>query len=132
MSCCQGRSLRPCWSNQSSTCDWNFFGLSFLIAAISSAVGIGNLWRFPYLVGTNGGGAFIFVYLLSLIAIVIPILIAEIMLGRMAEKGGHQSMVINAIQQKRSPAWGMLGWLFVLSCFITVAAFNLVDGYLTI
>jgi SNF family Na+-dependent transporter len=59
-------------------------------------------------------------------------LIAEITLGRMAEKGGHKSMAINAIQQKRSPAWGMLGWLFVLSCFITVAAFNLVDGYLTI
>ena len=57
-------------SNQSDV--WSS-DIGFLIAAISSAVGIGNLWRFPYLVGANGGGAFIFVYLLSLIAIVIPI-----------------------------------------------------------
>ncbi len=101
----------------------------FLISAIASAVGLGNLWRFPYLAGTHGGGAFIFIYLLSVSAIVIPILIAEIMLGRKAGIGGVQSMAINAQQENRTPAWGYVGWLFVGICFLMLAFYNLVGGW---
>src|SRR5690606_25137446 len=56
---------------------------AFLMAAVGSAVGLGNVWRFPYLAGENGGGAFILIYAATTLAIALPILISEIMLGRM-------------------------------------------------
>lgn len=59
---------------------WTHKG-TFLLAAVGSAVGLGNLWRFPYLTGENGGGAFILIYALTIFAVGIPILIAETMLG---------------------------------------------------
>ena len=56
--------------------------LSFLLAAVGAAVGLGNIWKFPYMTGTNGGAAFVTVYLICVVAIAIPILIGELMLGR--------------------------------------------------
>ena len=54
----------------------------FLMAAIGSAVGLGNIWRFPYLTGTNGGGAFVLIYIACAVLIALPILVAELQLGR--------------------------------------------------
>ena len=55
---------------------------AFLLAAVGSAVGIGNIWRFPYLVGENGGSAFVLVYALAVVAVAMPILTAELLMGR--------------------------------------------------
>ncbi len=62
----------PMWSSR----------LAFILAATGSAVGLGNIWKFPYITGENGGGAFVLVYLLCIAMIGLPILIAEIYLGR--------------------------------------------------
>ncbi|MAZ32720.1 MAG: sodium-dependent transporter, partial [Thalassospira sp.] len=56
--------------------------LGFILAAAGSAVGLGNIWRFPYITGENGGGAFVLLYLLCIAVVGIPIMAAEVMLGR--------------------------------------------------
>ncbi len=57
-------------------------GYAFVLAATASAVGLGNIWKFPYILGQNGGGAFLAVYLLTIALIGIPIMMAEVMIGR--------------------------------------------------
>lgn len=56
--------------------------MTFLLAAVGATIGLGNIWKFPYIMGANGGSAFVLVYLLSILFVAVPILIAEIMLGR--------------------------------------------------
>ena len=65
---------------------YQFLESAFLLAAVGSAVGLGNLWRFPYLAGENGGGAFLLIYAVTLFAVGVPILIAEILLGRSSRR----------------------------------------------
>ena len=65
---------------------------AFVLAATGSAVGLGNIWKFPYITGENGGGAFVVVYLICVVAIGIPIMIAEIMLGRRGRQSPAATM----------------------------------------
>lgn len=58
--------------------------MAFILAAVGSAVGLGNIWKFPYITGENGGGAFVLVYLACIAIVGIPVLIAEVMIGRAA------------------------------------------------
>jgi len=102
----------------------------FLIAAMASAVGVGNIWKFPYMVGNNGGGAFIFIYLLSIAFIVVPVLIAELALGRSAGVGAPYAMANNVNDERQSKHWVWLGWLLVFSAFLTLALFNVVGGWI--
>ena len=67
---------------------------AFLMASIGFAVGLGNIWRFPYVTGENGGGAFILIYLLCVVLIGIPILMAELTIGR---RGGQFKRVLRGI-----------------------------------
>ncbi|BBI58976.1 hypothetical protein HSBAA_02820 [Vreelandella sulfidaeris] len=84
---------------------WTHKG-TFLLAAVGSAVGLGNLWRFPYLAGENGGGAFILVYALTIFAVGIPILIAEILLGRNSRQSPIMGMRHLTKTHGTSRAWG--------------------------
>ena len=59
----------------------------FIMAAAGSAVGLGNIWRFPYITGQNGGGAFVLVYILCVVLIGVPLLLTEMGLGRLTKKG---------------------------------------------
>jgi NSS family neurotransmitter:Na+ symporter len=61
--------------------------LGFIMAAAGSAIGLGTLWKFPYVTGENGGGAFVLVYILCTLLIGIPLFIAELLIGRLAQKG---------------------------------------------
>ena len=71
---------------QSSRGQWSG-RLGFIAAAAGSSIGLGNIWKFPYITGENGGGAFVLVYLLCILLIAAPILIAEILIGRASQKG---------------------------------------------
>lgn len=92
---------------------WNT-KLGFILAAIGSAVGLGNLWRFPYIAGTNGGGAFILPYLFAIITAGIPILILEYTLGKTYRSGAPGTFA------KISRKFEWLGWIQVLVCFMIV------------
>jgi NSS family neurotransmitter:Na+ symporter len=101
----------------------------FILSAVGSAVGLGNIWRFPYLAGENGGGAFVIVYLLCITFVALPILIAEIMLGRMGKQSPINTMRSLAIEYGKSPLWGLTGWLAIFIAFMVMTFYSVVAGW---
>ncbi len=103
------------------------FASSFgvLVAMAGSAVGLGNLWRFPYLVGTNGGAAFIIIYLAIVFVLALPIMYAEFVVGRRA-----QSNVYGAFK-KLAPGskWGIIGIMAIICCILIVSFYSVVGGW---
>ncbi|MEQ5803476.1 sodium-dependent transporter [Halomonas sp. H10-9-1] len=102
---------------------------TFLLAAVGSAVGLGNLWRFPYLAGENGGGAFFLVYALTIFAVGIPILIAETMLGRASRRSPIMGMRFLAHTHHTARAWTSIGWLGGLSAFLILSFYSVIAGW---
>ena len=107
---------------------WTHKG-TFLLAAVGSAVGLGNLWRFPYLTGENGGGAFILVYALTIFAVGIPILIAETMLGRNSRRSPIMGMRFLTRTHQTSRAWESIGWLGAASAFLILSFYSVIAGW---
>ncbi|HKX55627.1 MAG TPA: sodium-dependent transporter [Xanthomonadales bacterium] len=101
----------------------------FLLSAIGAAVGLGNIWKFPYITGENGGSAFVLVYLLVIAFVAIPILIAEIMLGRRGRQSPPHSVAIIAREEGRSRAWSVVGWLGVLSAYLIMTYYSVIAGW---
>jgi len=99
--------------------------LGFIMAAAGSAVGLGNIWRFPYLTGENGGGAFVFVYILCVLLIGLPLLLNEIALGRMSGKNP-----IGAIKATGgNKFWQIAGILCILVCFCVLSYYSVIAGW---
>ncbi len=99
--------------------------IGFILAAAGSAVGLGNIWRFPYLTGENGGGAFVFVYLCCVLLIGLPLLYNEIALGRMTGKNP-----IGAIgAEKPKSFWLINGVLCILVCFFVLSYYSVIAGW---
>lgn len=82
---------------------------AFLLAAIGSAVGLGNIWRFPYITGVNGGGAFVLVYCLCVAVIGVPLLMAEIAIGRRGGRSPIGSMRKLSDEEGASRFWTSVG-----------------------
>ena len=101
----------------------------FILAATGSAVGLGNIWRFPYLTGENGGGAFVLVYLFCVVIMGIPIMMAEILLGRRGRKSPVNTMHTLAIEEGLNPNWRFLGWLGVIAGFIILSYYSVIAGW---
>jgi SNF family Na+-dependent transporter len=100
--------------------------LGFVLAAAGSAVGLGNIWKFPYITGENGGGIFVLIYLFCILLIGLPIMIAEIMLGR-----GTQRSPVGAFGKLSGPGskWQFVGWLGILAGFIILSYYSVVAGW---
>lgn len=102
---------------------------AFLMAAIGSAVGLGNIWRFPYLAGENGGGAFIVIYAVTTMSIALPILISEIMLGRMGRQSPINAMRVLIRQNKSARLWALIGWGSTLGAFVVLSYYSVIGGW---
>ena len=102
---------------------------AFIFAAVGSAVGLGNLWRFPYQAGENGGGAFVLVYALCVLAIGLPVLMAELYLGRRG--GGSAIAAIRrlALAEGRSGAWTAFAWIGMIASFLIVTFYSVIAGW---
>ncbi len=100
--------------------------IGFVLAAAGSAVGLGNIWKFPYITGENGGGLFVLIYLVCIALVGIPIMAAEIMIGRAARK---QPVVAFEVLQGRRTSWSMLGWMGVICGFIILSYYIVVAGW---
>lgn len=100
--------------------------LGFMLAAAGSAIGLGTMWMLPYVVGQNGGGAFILIFLAFLILLGIPLFIAELVLGRQSQKS-----VVLAFSTFRpeQPSWQMVGWLGVLCTYLVAGWYSVVSGW---
>ena len=102
---------------------------AFILAATGSAVGLGNIWKFPYITGENGGGAFVMVYLLCVVALGIPIMIAEIMLGRRGRQSPINSMQSLAEEAGADPRWRYVGWAGMIAGFLILAYYSVIAGW---
>lgn len=102
---------------------------AFILAATGSAVGLGNIWKFPYIVGQNGGGAFVIVYLCCVIGIGIPIMMAETLLGRRGRHSPINSMEILTKEAKADPNWHYLGWMGVIAGFLILSYYSVIAGW---
>ncbi len=103
--------------------------LVFILAATGSAVGLGNIWKFPYITGENGGGAFVLIYLCCIAAIGIPIMMAEIMLGRRGRHDPVTTMQNLAKESGHSRSWGLLGWMGVVAGFLILSYYSVIAGW---
>jgi NSS family neurotransmitter:Na+ symporter len=101
----------------------------FVLAATGSAVGLGNIWRFPYITGENGGGAFVLVYLACVLLVGLPIMITEIMLGRRGRRSPINTMAALADDEGVSPRWRYIGWMGALAGFVILSFYSVVAGW---
>ena len=103
----------------------NFSGrIGFILAAAGSAVGLGNIWRFPYLAGQNGGAVFLVVYLLCILLLCYPVMVGEIAIGRAANSDAYGSY--SKFGGKR---WGLLGLFGIMAGIFILSFYNVVAGW---
>jgi len=100
--------------------------VGFILAAAGSAVGLGNIWRFPYLVGKNGGAAFVLIYLIIAVFIGFPVMLAEFAVGR----GARKSPILAFRALEANPFWSLTGWMGVVAGgFLTLSFYNVIGGW---
>ncbi|MBQ0746021.1 MAG: sodium-dependent transporter [Marinobacter sp.] len=102
---------------------------AFILAATGSAVGLGNIWKFPYVTGENGGGAFVLVYLLCIAVIGIPIMMAEIFVGRSGRHNPIGSMRLVAERNLSSPAWRISAVIGMIAAFAILSFYSVIGGW---
>lgn len=100
--------------------------LGFLLATAGSAIGLGSLWKFPYVTGENGGGLFVLAYLIFTFLIGVPIFMAELLIGRSAQQAPVRAFAELAKLQKN---WRFVGWLCVLASFLILSFYAVVSGW---
>lgn len=98
--------------------------LGFILAAAGSAVGLGNIWRFPYLAGTNGGAGFLLIYLICVFTLCFPVMIGEIAIGRNAGSDAYGSY-----QKLGGKKWGYLGLYGIAAGILILSFYNVVAGW---
>ena len=100
--------------------------LGFILAASGSAIGLGNIWKFPYITGEYGGGAFVLVYLICVVLVGLPLMVTEMIIGRRA-----QCNPVGAFQKlhKNGSMWKGVGWLGVASGFVILSFYSVVAGW---
>lgn len=102
---------------------------TFVLATAGSAIGLGNIWKFPYMTGMNGGSAFVLVYLLCIALVGIPLMMCEIMLGRRAQRNPVDGMAYLAHEAGRSRQWRWVGILGVLAGILILAFYSVIAGW---
>jgi len=103
--------------------------LAFILAATGSAVGLGNIWKFPYMTGEYGGGAFVIVYLLCIALIGLPVMMAEVMLGKRGRSSPINTMQALAQETGSSQIWQLLGWSGVVAGFLILSFYSVIGGW---
>lgn len=96
----------------------------FVLAATGSAIGLGNLWKFPFITWENEGGAFVLVYLICIAAVGLPIMMAELLIGRRSQKSA-----VGALKEAAGPLWGIVGGWGVLAAFILLSYYTVIAGW---
>lgn len=112
-------TVRGLWSSR----------LAFILAATGSAVGLGNVWKFPYVTGENGGGAFVLVYLLCIAIIGIPIMMAEVFIGRNGRHNPITSFRLVAERNLASPIWRISAIVGMAAAFIILSFYSVIGGW---
>ncbi len=103
--------------------------MAFILAATGSAVGLGNIWRFSYLVGDSGGAAFVLIYLACVALVGLPVLVSEWLIGRRGQKNPIHAMAELATKSGQPKAWALLGASGVLAAFLILSFYSIIGGW---
>ena len=101
----------------------------FILATIGAAVGVGSIWKFPYEVGANGGGAFVLVYLVGIVIVVVPMMLAEFAIGNRGRGDAASSMEAVAAERSVTTRWRVVGLLGALTAFLILSFYAVVGGW---
>lgn len=102
---------------------------TFMLATAGSAIGLGNIWKLPYMIGVNGGSAFVLVFIACILFVGIPLMMTEILLGRRAQKNPLNGMESLAIEANRSPYWKLLGGMGMLTGLLILSFYSVIGGW---
>lgn len=102
---------------------------NFIMVTAGAAVGLGPIWKFPYMAGANGGGAFVLVSILAMFLIGVPVMMGEIALGHLGRANPVATMRKLAVQNQRTPAWRFLGWWGALALLLVLAFYSVIAGW---
>jgi len=103
--------------------------LTYILAAVGSAVGVANIWRFSYVVGENGGGAFVFIYLAAVLLLATPILIAELLIGRRGHASPPLAILKVAKEAGKSTRWKYMGLVGVFVSIVVFSIYSIIGGW---
>lgn len=112
-------SLHGFWSSK----------MAFILAVTGSAVGLGNIWKFPYVAGENGGGAFVLVYLFCVVAIGMPVMMSEILIGRRGRRNPVGTMELLGREEGGSRNWRYVGMLGVIGGILILSYYSVIAGW---
>ena len=113
------KSLHGQWSSR----------MAFVLAVTGSAVGLGNIWKFPYIAGQNGGGAFVVVYLFCLFLIGMPVMMSEILIGRRGRRNPVATMALLGEEEGSSRQWRLVGLMGVLAGILILSYYSVIAGW---
>jgi len=102
---------------------------TFMLATAGSAIGLGNIWKLPYMIGVNGGSAFVLVFIACIFFVGIPLMMTEILLGRRAQKNPFNGMEFLAIEAKSSSYWKLLGSMGMLTGLLILSFYSVIGGW---
>jgi NSS family neurotransmitter:Na+ symporter len=103
--------------------------MAFILAVTGSAVGLGNIWKFPYVAGQNGGGAFVLVYLACVAIIGMPVMMSEILMGRRGRRNPIATMALLGAEEGKSRHWSLVGAMGVLAGVLILSYYSVVGGW---
>jgi len=103
--------------------------MAFILAVTGSAVGLGNIWKFPYVVGQNGGGAFVLVYLACVAIIGMPVMMSEILMGRRGRRNPIATMALLGKEEGKSGNWAVVGGMGVLAGILILSFYAVIGGW---
>ncbi len=113
------KSLHGNWSGR----------MAFIMAVTGSAVGLGNIWKFPYIAGQNGGGAFVLVYLVCVFLIGMPVMMSEILIGRRGRRNPVATMSLLGEEEGSSRNWRWVGAMGVIAGFLILSYYSVIGGW---
>ncbi len=103
--------------------------IGFILSTIGSAIGLGSIWKFPYEVGSNGGGAFLLFYILGLILVVVPLMLLEFAVGRNGRSDAVGSIAAVADASGASKSWRLIGALGILTSYLILSFYSVIGGW---
>jgi NSS family neurotransmitter:Na+ symporter len=113
------KSLHGQWSSK----------LVFILSSTGAAVGLGNIWKFPYEVAASGGSAFVLAYIVCLFVLGIPLLTAEMLIGKLGRANPIASILRLAKDNNKNTAWSILGWLNIITLVMVLSFYSVVAGW---
>ncbi len=102
---------------------------TFILASVGAAVGLGNIWKFPYTLGNSGGSAFVLIYVLAILLVATPIMLSEMIIGRHARQSAPNAFRKIALEGGASPYWQIVGWMGLLALVFVLSFYSVIAGW---